>query len=79
MGALMLQGMGSDVGKSALVTGLRRVFADRRLRLRLFKPRNMSNNAGITAATAPDAIIIELEEHLDIDALLTLAKERGTP
>lgn len=75
----MPQGVGSDVGKSALATGLRRVFADRRLRLRPFKPRNMSNNAGITAAAALDTIIIELEEHLDIDALLTLAKERGAP
>jgi adenosylcobyric acid synthase len=45
----MIQGTGSDVGKSMIVAGLARAFTRRGLRVRPFKPQNMSNNAAVTA------------------------------
>ena len=45
----MLQGTGSDVGKSLLAAGLGRAYSRRGLSVRPFKPQNMSNNAAVTA------------------------------
>ena len=52
--SVMIQGAGSNVGKSLLVAGLCRVFARQGLRVRPFKPQNMSNNAAVT----PDGLEI---------------------
>ncbi|SFJ61814.1 adenosylcobyric acid synthase (glutamine-hydrolysing) [Sphingomonas sp. NFR04] len=77
MAALMLQGTGSDVGKSVLVAGLCRAVVNRGLRVRPFKPQNMSNNAAVTEdggeigrAQALQALACRVAPHTDMNPVL---------
>lgn len=47
--AIMIQGTGSNVGKSMIVAGLIRACVKRGMVVRPFKPQNMSNNAAVTS------------------------------
>src|SRR6201996_7300584 len=73
----MIQGAGSDVGKSLIVAGLARAFTRRRLRVLPFKPQNMSNNAAVTVdggeigrAQALQALAAGVEPHTDMNPVL---------
>jgi adenosylcobyric acid synthase len=75
--ALMIQGAGSDVGKSLIVAGLARAAKRRGLRVRPFKPQNMSNNAAVTVdggeigrAQALQARAAGVEPHTDMNPVL---------
>ncbi|MEM8776338.1 MAG: cobyric acid synthase [Pseudomonadota bacterium] len=46
--SIMIQGAGSNVGKSMLVAGLARAFRNQGMSVAPFKPQNMSNNAAVT-------------------------------
>ncbi len=77
MTALMIQGAGSNVGKSLLVAGLCRAAKLRGLSVAPFKPQNMSNNAAVTAdggeigrAQALQALACGLEPHTDMNPVL---------
>ncbi|WP_206240260.1 cobyric acid synthase [Novosphingobium terrae] len=77
MPALMIQGTGSNVGKSLLVAGLCRAARRRGLSVAPFKPQNMSNNAAVTAdggeigrAQALQALACGLAAHTDMNPVL---------
>ena len=73
----MIQGAGSDVGKSLIVAGLVRAAKRRGLRVLPFKPQNMSNNAAVTVdggeigrAQALQAQAAGVEPHTDMNPVL---------
>jgi len=75
--AIMLQGTGSNVGKSVLVAGLCRLAANRGISVAPFKPQNMSNNAAVCAdggeigrAQALQAMACRLQPHVDLNPVL---------
>ncbi len=77
MKALMIQGTGSNVGKSVLVAGLCRAAVRRGMTVRPFKPQNMSNNAAVTEdggeigrAQALQALACGVRPHTDMNPVL---------
>ena len=77
MAALMIQGTGSNVGKSLLVAGICRAATLRGLSVRPFKPQNMSNNAAVTQdggeigrAQALQALACGVAPHTDMNPVL---------
>ncbi|MCY3879604.1 MAG: cobyric acid synthase [Rhodobacteraceae bacterium] len=75
--SLMVQGAGSNVGKSVIVTGLCRAMVRRGLNVCPFKPQNMSNNAAAVAEGAEigraqqlQAQACGIEAHADMNPVL---------
>ncbi|MCV3272552.1 cobyric acid synthase [Roseobacter sinensis] len=75
--AIMIQGTGSNVGKSMIVAGLARAYTRRGLAVRPFKPQNMSNNAAVTVdggeigrAQALQAKAAGVDPHTDMNPVL---------
>lgn len=75
--AVMIQGAGSNVGKSMLVAGLARALTRRGFSVAPFKPQNMSNNAAVTCdggeigrAQALQARAALREPHSDMNPVL---------
>ena len=75
--AIMIQGAGSNVGKSMLVAGIARACVRRGMSVAPFKPQNMSNNAAVTAdggeigrAQALQALACGLDPIVDMNPVL---------
>ncbi|MDF3413043.1 cobyric acid synthase [Sulfitobacter sp. M57] len=75
--AIMIQGTGSNVGKSMIVAGIIRACVRRGMAVRPFKPQNMSNNAAVTAdggeigrAQALQARAAGVAPHTDMNPVL---------
>jgi adenosylcobyric acid synthase len=73
----MIQGAGSNVGKSMLVAGIARALTKRGYKVAPFKPQNMSNNAAVTSdggeigrAQALQARACGLPPHTDMNPVL---------
>ena len=75
--SIMIQGAGSNVGKSMLVAGIARALVKRGYSVRPFKPQNMSNNASVTMdggeigrAQALQAIAAGVDPVIDMNPVL---------
>ncbi|MGB7319595.1 MAG: cobyric acid synthase [Planktotalea sp.] len=75
--AIMIQGAGSNVGKSMIVAGIARALSNRGLSVAPFKPQNMSNNAAVTVdggeigrAQALQARAARRDAHTDMNPVL---------
>ncbi len=75
--AVMIQGTGSNVGKSMLAAGLARAARARGIDVVPFKPQNMSNNAAVTSdggeigrAQALQALAAGVAPHTDMNPVL---------
>lgn len=75
--SIMIQGAGSNVGKSMLVAGIARALVKRGYSVRPFKPQNMSNNASVTVdggeigrAQALQAIAAGVDPVIDMNPVL---------
>ncbi|MGR3289856.1 MAG: cobyric acid synthase [Paracoccaceae bacterium] len=75
--SIMIQGTGSNIGKSMLVAGMARAYMRRGISVAPFKPQNMSNNAAVTVdggeigrAQALQARAAGIEPRVDMNPIL---------